>query len=219
MNKKTLALVGLGTGCADEICDLFDNVINWQPGTVYDAIHFEGGADIHPSLYNSKNTHSHVGDGLSARDLVEKLAMEEAITKKALIIGSCRGAQLICAMAGGKLVQDVTNHTREHITTTHDGLHIKTTSVHHQQMYPWDVEHELLAWSSDILSNHYLGDGIDPEKIKVEPEACYFPKINALAFQWHPEWAASKGELDFTLSCIKERLKETTLNTRKEYDC
>ena len=204
---STLALVRNGTGVADEICDLFDNVITWKPGASFDAIHFEGGSDIHPSLYNVKNTHSFVSDGLSNRDIIERAAINEAIEQKALIIGSCRGAQLACAFAGGKLVQDVTDHANgPHKTITKDGKTILTTSVHHQQMYPWEIEHDLLAWSANPLSDHYLGDEIDPTKVILEPEACYFPTINALAFQWHPEWYASKGEIDFTLKHISEKL-------------
>jgi gamma-glutamyl-gamma-aminobutyrate hydrolase PuuD len=204
---STLALVRNGTGVAEEICDLFDDVITWKPGVDFDAIHFEGGADIHPSMYGVLNTHRHVGKDMSSRDLIERAAMIEAMNKKALIIGSCRGAQLACAFAGGKLVQDVTDHSNgPHTVTTHDGLTIRTTSVHHQQMYPWEIEHELLAWSTDPRSNHYLGDEIDPTKVVVEPEACYFPQINALAFQWHPEWACSSGEIEFTINEIKKRL-------------
>lgn len=206
----TLAVVRMGTGVAKDICNLFDNVIKWTPGLEYDAIHFEGGSDIHPSFYNSKNTHSDADDTLSNRDIIEQLAIKEAIAQKALIIGSCRGAQLACAFAGGKLVQDVTNHnTGPHIVTTNDGLHIKTTSVHHQQMYPWDVDHELLAWTTNPLSDHYLGDGVDSSKIAVEPEAVYFPQIHALGFQWHPEWACSDGELDFTLMQIQTKLNRS----------
>ena len=204
---STLALVRNGTGVAEEICDLFDNVITWKPGASFDAIHFEGGSDIHPSLYNVKNTHSFVSDGLSNRDIIERAAINEAIEQKALIIGSCRGAQLACAFAGGKLVQDVTDHANgPHKVTTKDGKTILTTSVHHQQMYPWEIEHDLLAWSANPLSDHYLGDEIDPTKVVLEPEACYFPTINALAFQWHPEWACSSGEIEFTIDQIKQRL-------------
>ena len=206
---STLALVRMGTGVADEICDLFNNVITWKPGASYDAIHFEGGGDIHPSLYRSKNTHSHVGNTLSSRDMVEQLAITEAIAQKALIIGSCRGAQLACAFAGGKLVQDVTNHAngRGHAVESKEGMHFDTTSVHHQQMYPWEIDHDLLAWSHHPLSNHYLGDGVDPTLVRVEPEAVYFPQINALGFQWHPEWACSTGEIEFTVNQIKHKMK------------
>lgn len=205
---RTLATVSLGTGVADEIANMFDKVIEWHDGLEYDAILFEGGSDIHPSLYNEPNTHSGVGEAPSQRDRIEVQAFRDAINKGVLIIGVCRGAQLACAMAGGKLVQDVQNHLGTHDVMTDEGSVFPVSSVHHQQMYPWDIPHDLLAWSVRNLSHAYHGSGIDLNKHKVEPEACYFPDINALAFQWHPEWSASQGEIDFTLNKIKEKLNE-----------
>lgn len=203
---RTLAVVPLGTGVANEISAMFDDVVHWTADAKYDAILLEGGADIHPSLYGEQNTHSHVGDVPSTRDEIEVLAFNDAVSKGALIIGICRGAQLACALAGGKLVQDVHGHHGDHMVETKDGELFAVSSVHHQQMYPWNVEHELLAWSQESLSPHYHGSGIDLSEHKVEPEAVYFPKVNALAFQFHPEWWASEGEISFTLKHIKEKL-------------
>ena len=104
--SKTLATLPLGTGCAKEIRNLFDNVIQWSPGAKYDAIVFEGGSDIHPSLYNNPNTDIFVGDTPSNRDRIELGAFKHAVDQGALVIGVCRGAQLACALAGGKLVQN-----------------------------------------------------------------------------------------------------------------
>ena len=194
----------MGTGVAREIKDLFDVTIEWSPNAVYDAILFEGGSDIHPSIYNNPNTHSSVGDMPSRRDVFEVNAMKDAIKKKALIIGICRGAQLACALAGGKLVQHVNHHGRSHSVSTTDETIFNVSSVHHQQMYPWDIEHDLLAWSAQ--SDVFLGHEIDEDLVYTEPEAVYFPQINALAFQWHPEWAASTEEIDYTINKIKEKL-------------
>jgi len=204
--SKTLATVPMGTGVASEIAELFDNVITWNQDANYDAILFEGGSDIHPKIYGAENTDSGVGNDLSHRDKVEIKAFKDAINKKALIIGICRGAQLACALAGGKLVQHVNRHGGEHNVTTKTGDVFKVSSVHHQMMYPWDIEHTLLAWSSEKRSDVYKGYQLDEAKHVVEPEACFFPQIKALAFQWHPEWAASNEELDFTISHIKDKL-------------
>jgi putative glutamine amidotransferase len=205
-NNLTLAIVPLGTGVAEEISALFTNVITWNKDETYDAILFEGGSDIHPSIYNDKNIATSAGKDLSKRDNVEVEAMKDAIDKGALIIGICRGAQLACALAGGKLVQDVSNHHGTHNVTTIDGNNFNVSSVHHQQMYPWTVDHDLLAWTPKHFSDNYIGDELDESKHEVEPEAVFFPTINALAFQWHPEWYASQGEIDFTITKIKERL-------------
>lgn len=207
---KVLATVPMGTGVADEIAAMFDHVVQWSSDVDYDAILFEGGSDIHPSLYNDPNTDSSVGDQPSHRDLVEVDAMKDAIRKGALIIGVCRGAQLACAMAGGKLVQHVDNHGRPHEVITKDKQIFNVSSVHHQMMYPWDIEHDVLAWSKQRQSPRYLGHKLNMTKHVVEPEAVFFPTINALAFQWHPEWYASSGEIEFTINQIKEKMDERT---------
>jgi hypothetical protein len=78
---------------------------------------------------------------------------------------------------------------------------MNTTSAHHQMLYPWDVKHEILAWSANNISNTYL-NGNDEEinmTGKVEPEVVYFPQINGLAIQGHPEWAAPNS--DYALYC------------------
>jgi gamma-glutamyl-gamma-aminobutyrate hydrolase PuuD len=205
----TLAVVRMGTGVAKGICKLFDNVVEWSPAIGdYDAIHFEGGSDIHPDIYNHPNVASHVNEVPSSRDNIESTAMRDAISKSALIIGSCRGAQLACAFAGGKLVQHVDNHAGGgHDVMTPDGESFKVTSAHHQMLYPWDVKHELLAWSAEQRSARYLGHNLDLTKHTVEPEAVYFPTIRALAFQWHPEWEDDNtAVLNFTINAIKSKL-------------
>jgi putative glutamine amidotransferase len=202
----TLATLPLGTGVAKEIAALFDNVITWNADAQYDAVLIEGGSDIHPSLYGDPNTDSFVSDHPSRRDLIERDAILDAVKKNALVIGICRGAQLACALAGGRLVQHVNRHSGEHEVTTNDGRHFIVSSVHHQQMYPWDVAHEMLAWSSEPYSDVYSGHEIDSNKHVLEPEAVFFPTIKALAFQWHPEWYASQGEIDFTIRHIKDKL-------------
>lgn|GEM_PF-6387398 len=203
--SKTLATVSMGCGCAPEIKKLFSYVTEWEPDLDYDAILFEGGSDIDPSLYNSKNIATY-SQGQSKRDRIEAAIMQDAIDKKALIIGICRGAQLACALAGGKLVQDVNGHQGHHTIETYMGNTFDVSSVHHQQMYPWDVEHTILAWSKTQQSNHFIGDSLNLQKHIKEPEAVFFPKINALAFQWHPEWAYTPEELEFTLAEIAEKL-------------
>ena len=149
-----------------------------------------GGADINPSLYNHPRsvtvyTSPH-------RDAVEWPCMQKAVQLGIPIIGVCRGAQMLCALAGGFLIQDVSNHAGpNHAATTIDGSVIRVNSIHHQMMAGLEnVEHELLAWSSTPLSKYYTWKDdreYIPPKGFVEPEMVYFPKVNGLAIQWHPE--------------------------------
>jgi hypothetical protein len=164
-----------------------------------------GGSDIHPSLYNRPNQGSHVGGSPSPRDQFEAKALAKAADKGLFIFAICRGAQLACAAVGGILVQHVDNHAGgNHRITTVEGESFLVTSAHHQMMYPWKVEHKLLAWASYPRSDVHVG--VTPDELEawpkqkydgdgpttgpdfVEPEVVMFPQINCLAIQGHPEW-------------------------------
>jgi len=149
-----------------------------------------GGADISPSLYNhptSKRTYCY-----SNRDVIEWACMQKAKTLGIPIIGVCRGAQMLCALAGGFLIQDVQNHAgRGHMVTTYDGSVLPVNSIHHQMMCGLEnTKHELLAWSSVNLSKEYIYKNdlvYKPDAEFREPEAVWFSDVKGLAIQWHPE--------------------------------
>jgi gamma-glutamyl-gamma-aminobutyrate hydrolase PuuD len=150
-----------------------------------------GGGDISPCLYNHPNTgDTHADDRPSARDATEWDLMQKAVEMDIPIIGICRGAQMLCALSGGFLVQDVDNHTSGHGIKTKEGYTINVTSLHHQMMYPFDIDHRMIAWSERRMSPHYKaypGD-LDAAKVPVEPEFVYFPQVKGIAIQWHPEF-------------------------------
>lgn len=169
-----------------------------------------GGADISPDLYGhpmSRRCAPYAG----RRDRVEWELMREAIDMEIPIIGVCRGAQMLCAAAGGVLLQDVNNHGGYgHEVTTHDGQTFHVNSIHHQMMVPYAVKHELLAWATTPVGAPYIwkDDKIfDPGRDSGtdnwrEPEFVYFPDIDGYAIQWHPEGMkencpATKYILDF----------------------
>lgn len=146
-----------------------------------------GGEDIHPSLYDRpKSRYSGAGNRVSNRDIIEWSLMARARALKVPIIGVCRGAQMLCAFAGGILIQHVNGHGGYHNVLTHDGQLMVVNSLHHQMMYPSNTNHNLIAWSEYIRSNvHYdVDDSIPVEK---EPEFVYFPDVRGFAIQWHPE--------------------------------
>lgn len=156
-----------------------------------------GGADIHPSLYDRPTNGSHVGQVPSVRDVVEWNLMVQAKQLGIPIIGVCRGAQMLCALQGGRLVQDVTGHSGapHPIQDVQSGDTVTTSSVHHQMMYPFDrdgnqLPGEIVAVSKPI-SHHYM-DLNDIEKEKLlslsgEPEIYYF-KDGGIGIQGHPEY-------------------------------
>jgi len=177
------------------------------------AIVLWGGEDIHPSYYGAKAHHSNdkFGSKPSFRDINEWKAMIYAKANNIPIIGVCRGAQFLCAFVGGRLIQDCSNHNNgQHdvLCKTPDGeVYHKVTSHHHQMMYPFDVQHEMLAWCDKPLSTRYeVGPdgpliGISGMQGKVEPEVVYFPQVNGFAIQGHPEWMS--GGSPFVEWCLE----------------
>jgi gamma-glutamyl-gamma-aminobutyrate hydrolase PuuD len=161
---------------------------------------FTGGEDVSPEIYGERNVKSYVNP---RRDEQEVAIFREAMKHEIPIAGICRGAQFICAMSGGRLVQDITNHgVHHHLSFIDDTGNVrrspeKVTSTHHQMQYPWEIDEdlfEILAWSSEPRSNHYvMGDGTvasddAPSFLKEEPDVVFYKNTRALAIQYHPEW-------------------------------
>lgn len=168
-----------------------------------------GGSDISPSMYNkpvSKRTHAEAS--LSKRDATELALAKRAIELGIPIMGVCRGAQMLCALAGGYLIQHVNSHGGTHKVVTKEGLSFNTNSIHHQMMYPFDVEHELRAYMPEQLSNVHIdvdeqGNDVDV-KVPCEPEYVYFPQIKGYAVQWHPEGLRLESEANqYVLNDLK----------------
>jgi putative glutamine amidotransferase len=152
-----------------------------------------GGGDISPSLYKKAvSSRTHADAHLSKRDDYEWRLMQRAKELEMPIIGICRGAQMLCALAGGFVVQDVSNHTSGHEVVTKEGDKFHVSSLHHQMLHPWEVDHELIAWTETPLSRHYISVNDEGEdefiEMKCEPEFVYFPKEKGIAIQWHPEF-------------------------------
>ena len=175
-----------------------------------------GGDDISPTIYGHdpafKYTDARIN--LTQRDFLEVQLAQDAIKKGIPIIGICRGAQLMCALSGGTLIQHVTGHGlwKGHKIVTKDGLTVYSNSVHHQMMNPFKVDHEMIAWCPERLSMKYIGSAnkeIDKNEIPVEPEIVWFPQTHALCIQGHPEFSsATTSFIKLCQKLIKEYIVE-----------
>lgn len=195
------------------------------------AILLWGGTDIHPSYYQEKAHYSSQVYGAktpSKRDQDEWRAMVYAKANNIPIIGVCRGAQFLCVFAGGRLIQDVSGHgSGSHLVSclvNGEVAKYETTSCHHQMMYPYNVDHVLLAASSTKKSVCYSsGPGAELVDMtdRAEPEVVYFPSINGFAIQGHPEWMnESDAFVQWCLSSIEEHCFSTEENLNsKEIIC
>lgn len=179
--------------------------ITLQGGTVRETMErhkgnaillLEGGADISPGLYGEHNTHSYPSPFRDQREAeMYKIARELGIP----ILGICRGHQLMCALDGGALHQDIAHdlgkgHGGEHailfteaatesgfidlMASNPRGRPNVVNSMHHQAIKRMP-EHGV------ALAHH--ADGT--------PEAVLYPW--GLSVQWHPEFMGHVEFLDF----------------------
>lgn len=174
--------------------DIGREYANWCQGRIVRSIEeanivlFTGGEDVTPELYGKK-AHPTTGNN-RMRDVEELEAFKAAREMDKPMLGICRGAQFLCVMAGGALVQHQ-SHPFLHDVTTNDNRTIHVTSTHHQRQYIQNMDSsdvELIAWA-EHLSPFSFGesdkDKLDEDK---EVEIAYYPKIKALAIQSHPEY-------------------------------
>jgi putative glutamine amidotransferase len=177
-----------------------------------DLIVFSGGSDIHPSLYGQKEIMETAPSVLRDKFSKQLYAKYSRVPK----VGVCRGAQFLCAMNGGSLWQDVTDHGHDiHPIKLKDGSTWLVNSVHHQACRP------LPEWIH-IARSKYPVERVkdDKQNIRVSSkdldfinqadelfihEAFYIQNDQALCVQWHPEFG-HKISHDLFFSLLKEYL-------------
>jgi len=173
-----------------------------------DLVVFLGGADIDPQLYGEKSLGcTSFSPACDTRDVD---AYAEALHYGIPMFGICRGQQFLHAMAGGKLYQDVQNHTSSHnIVDVETGAVIKASSMHHQMVIEND-DMQVLAYAEnpghgrDYIA--YTKHSTDPTHRDVE--AAIYPSISAIAVQGHPEVGGYAEYSAWCLSRIGEFLDE-----------
>jgi putative glutamine amidotransferase len=145
---------------------------------------FTGGSDVYPDYYNEPKLEGCFCD--QDRDRQEMLIFHDAKDHKIPMFGICRGAQFLCVMDGGALVQHITGHQTYHFMRTSQER-FEVSSAHHQMMIPAGYS-KTIGWTDPCLSQIYInGNGKNLNYIKEEPEVVEFPMIRAIGVQYHPE--------------------------------
>lgn len=148
-----------------------------------DCLLFEGGTDISSKLYGERAGPFNELPNLK-RDAFEVSLFKQAILRQIPMIGICRGAQLITALMGGKLLQHIEGHSGNPFLSFTGIVGQKKTirgiCAHHQACIP--------AQNPWIIA----------ESLDKIPEIFWYPGIKALCIQGHPAWG--KGE--FTEICV-----------------
>lgn len=181
-----------------------DSVELWHCFQLCDGFLFTGGHDVHPSVYGEEPRET-CGPACVDRDIMEKYILQHAIANDKPVLGICRGIQLINALLGGKLYQDLPTEA--------------PSAVEHHMSAPYNkpihsvtvLEDTLLAdiiGSGEYLVNSYhhqavkeLAPGCKPMAI-AEDGIIEALQVEGNRFivgvQWHPEFIFKKDE-----NCIK----------------
>lgn len=166
------------------------NVVN-NPKNA-DFLCFLGGEDIDPSFYGQKRLPI-TQRASPRRDNLERRFFEEFSDKKKL--GICRGGQLLNALSGGDMYQDVNNHHG-----THDSIDVSTgqvyrfSSVHHQMMIPGDgaVILAVANQSTERIKDTGRERAGSTPLWQDDIEALWYEKTQSFCFQPHPEWGPAE---------------------------
>lgn len=160
-----------------------------------DLVQFTGGTDITPSLYGQK-PHSRTSATATLRDKKEGIIFNLCHQYRKPMAGICRGMQLINALVGGGMWQDVDRHMGSHkINCDLYKFSFTSNSIHHQQIIPtkdaWVLGNASVCTRKEKLDEFGRLDIFKPHK-SVDPEVVYWEADNAFGVQWHPEYHCSE---------------------------
>jgi putative glutamine amidotransferase len=202
---------GADTGMADLL-----SMQGWQEVCVElaDIIVFNGGADIGTAIYGEKPISRGIPEMPSKRDAQEMELYYKYKGGSKLLLGICRGSQLLNCLNGGSLWQDVNNHGRSHdILVLATGQKIRATSTHHQMMRPHSSGRVLAV--ADEATRKYCDDqtwtntgGVFFSDDHKDTEIVWYPATGSLCIQGHPEYMPHSEFATFCIDMIQHFLEE-----------
>lgn len=167
------------------------NRLKTDPESIVFAV-FTGGEDVSPYVYKeSTNPRTYAN---ANRDAFEIKAFNLIRKSGIRCFGICRGAQLLCALSGGRLAQHVDNHSgANHPIKTIDGQTFYVTSSHHQMQIP-PKDAVLLGWAEPRRTTTRQDGNEEEINIDADVECVYYPSTDSIGFQYHPEWMNEESE-------------------------
>ena len=160
-----------------------------------DGFLLTGGHDVSPSVYGEEKLPA-CGVCSEARDRMERLVLEYALRDDKPVLGICRGHQLLNALLGGTLYQDLPSQhpsaVEHHQQPPYDA------PIHSVRLLPETPLHKLLGRDA-LMVNSYHHQAVKALSPRLKPmavaddglvEAAYLPgKRFVWGVQWHPEFA------------------------------
>lgn len=187
-----------------------------------DGLLLTGGGDINP-LWTGEQPSPKLHGVNNVRDLPELLITRLAYNRQIPILGICRGMQTLATALGGKVMQDIDEHFREHKEEgTTDRQPLKHSQDGDRDMFSHTVNivdgselQQIYEGASSIFVNSFHHQAVSqtgprfhitataPDGIIEAMESTEFKSV--LGVQWHPEWLMSEGRRLFRWLVIQAR--------------
>lgn len=167
-----------------------------------DGILLTGGNDVAPALY-SEEKEPFCGENSPLRDRMETHLIELALQADKPLFGICRGLQILNAVLGGTLYQDLKTQTGTDLCHRMDKPYDRT--VHEVTILPDTPLAELYGPGPlAVNSRHHQGIKALAPALRAQAtapdgliESVYLPGYRFVqAVQWHPEhrWQAAESQ-------------------------
>ena len=171
-----------------------------------DGILLTGGKDVDPGLYGERRE-SYCGVSSAMRDRMETRLIELALQADKPVFGICRGLQILNAVLGGTLYQDLKEQTGTELTHSMPKPYDRT--IHEVTVLPDTPLAELYGPGPlAVNSRHHQGIKTLAPALKAQAkapdglvESVYLPGYRFVqAVQWHPEhrWQAADSREIFS---------------------
>ncbi len=147
-----------------------------------DIVVLTGGGDTNPYLYKEKILNENTVDIVPLRrDIFEIKIVREAMKQGKMIIGICRGMQVINVALGGTLHQNINNHLNtEHLVRIRDNS-ILFKHFNEKELTVNSIHHQAIK----TLGKNLKVTAVSQEDNFIEAIESFDEKI--LGLQWHVE--------------------------------
>ncbi len=171
---------------------------------IIDGLMVTGGDyDLDPSVYG-ETAEDETREIKNNRTDFEMALIKAALARNMPILAICAGEQLLTAMHGGKLLQDIAtfypnalNHEQKYL-----GIHMSKTS-HSIKITPGSLLHKIVQTETmEVNSSHHQAvksigpemiiSGLAPDQVVEAVEMLNYPFV--LGVEWHPEYLATNED-------------------------
>ena len=192
-----------------------------------DGLIVSGGVDVDPALYGGNRNDPLLGQTNAARDENEAVAWNAAQRAGIPVLAVCRGAQLVNALLGGRLLMDI---PRDHAAALDhaSGEEALNRATHQVRVANGSMLAELVgrAGAIEVNSEHHqaiaqLAPGLQVSAVAPDGvvEGYEDPTRRLIAVQWHPEvlWESEEHAAallrNFGVWCARTREARSTAST------